>query len=256
MNRLLLVAATATSLGACGQGAKAPAPKAANFEETFLERLINAKPGDVIEVPEGVFRFDRSLSLAADGVTIRGKGMEKSILSFKGQKQGAEGLLVTADDFTIEDLAIEDTKGDALKINDGRNIVIRRVRVEWTGGPSVENGAYGIYPVQTTNVLVEENVAIGASDAGIYVGQSRNVIVRNNRAERNVAGIEIENTFDADVFGNVATGNTGGVLVFNMPNLNQPGARTRVFSNRIVTTTTRISVSRAPPSAMCRLAQA
>jgi parallel beta-helix repeat protein len=82
-------------------------------------------------------------------------------------------------------------------------------------------------------VLLESNVVIGSSDAGVYVGQSKNVVVRNNRAEYNVAGIEIENTFDADVYDNVATNNTGGILVFNMPNLSQPGARTRVFRNKV-----------------------
>lgn len=54
-------------------------------------------------------------------------------------------------------------------------------------------------------------MAIGASDAGIYVRQSRDVIVRNSRAEFNVAGIEIENTVNADVYGNTATNNTGGI---------------------------------------------
>ena len=41
-------------------------------------------------------------------------------------------------------------------------------------------------------------VAIGASDAGIY-GQSKNIIVRNSVAQYNVAGIEIENSYYADV---------------------------------------------------------
>lgn len=229
----ILVAAAA----GCSKGKKAEAPESApsnpSYQETLMTQLLDAKAGDVIEIPEGKFSFDRSLSLTADGVTIRGKGMDKTILSFAGQVAGAEGLLVTASDFTIEDLAIEDSKGDALKVNEGENIVIRRVRTEWTGEPKTENGAYGIYPVQTTNVLLESNVAIGASDAGIYVGQSKNVIVRYNRAEKNVAGIEIENTFDADVYENVATDNTGGILVFNMPNLAQPGARTRVYANEV-----------------------
>lgn len=221
--------------GACsGEKKGEAAPADASYQDKLMTALLDAKPGDVIEIPEGKYSFDRSLSLAVDGVTIRGKGMDKTVLSFKGQIAGAEGLLVTASDFTIEDLAIEDTKGDALKVNEGENIVIRRVRTEWTGGPKTENGAYGIYPVQTKNVLLESNVAIGASDAGIYVGQSRNVIVRYNRAEKNVAGIEIENTFDADVYENVATDNTGGILVFNMPNLSQPGARTRVFKNQAI----------------------
>ncbi|MBL4618550.1 MAG: right-handed parallel beta-helix repeat-containing protein [Marinicaulis sp.] len=233
MPRRIIIAAAIIGLAACGQQEETEAPAGTTYQEVLMAQLIDAKPGDVIEIPEGKFAFDRSLSLTVDGVTIRGAGIDKSTLSFKNQIAGAEGLFVTASNFTIEDLAIEDTIGDALKITEGENIIIRRVRTEWTNGPKTENGAYGIYPVQTKNVLMEENVAIGASDAGIYVGQSQNVIVRNNRAEFNVAGIEIENTFDADVYGNVVTNNTGGILVFNMPNLKQPGARTRVFSNEV-----------------------
>ncbi len=197
-------------------------------------QLLAAKPGDVIDIPEGRYELKRSLSLNVDGVTIRGAGMDKTVLDFSGQLSGAEGLLVTASDFTIEDLAIEDAKGDALKINEGKNIVVRRVRTEWTRGPDTSNGAYGIYPVQTENTLIEGAIAIGASDAGIYVGQSRNVIVRDSIAEYNVAGIEIENTVDADVYENVARHNTGGILIFNMPNLSLEGRRTRVFNNQIV----------------------
>ncbi|MEW5248833.1 parallel beta-helix domain-containing protein [Microbulbifer discodermiae] len=205
----------------------------ADFQKQLLKQLISAHPGQVIELPAGKFQLNRSLSLNVDGVTIRGAGMDETVLSFKDQIQGAEGLLVNASDFTIEDLAIEDTIGDALKVNEGKNIIIRNIRVEWTNGPATENGAYGIYPVQTENTLVEGTVAIGASDAGIYVGQSRNVIVRNNRAEYNVAGIEIENTIGADVYNNIATNNTGGILVFNMPNLPQPGHSTRVYDNKV-----------------------
>lgn len=213
--------------------------KPSDFAQRFQDMLLDAKAGDVIVIPAGTHNFQRSLSLNIDGVTLRGAGMDQSILSFKGQIAGAEGLLVTASDFTIEDLAIEDSVGDALKVNEGNNITIRNVRTEWTNGPDTKNGAYGIYPVQTTNVLMEGNVAIGASDAGIYVGQSKNVIVRNNRAEYNVAGIEIENTIDADVYDNVAINNTGGILVFNMPALSQEGHTTRIFNNNITENNTK-----------------
>jgi parallel beta-helix repeat protein len=232
---VLAAAGAALSLAACGGGNEGRDISGADtdYQTVLMEQLIDAQPGDVIEIPAGVFSFDRSLSLTVDGVTIRGAGMDETVLSFANQTSGAEGLLVTASDFTIEDLAIEDTRGDALKVNEGVNIIIRRVRTEWTNGPDTDNGAYGIYPVQTVNTLIEEAVAIGASDAGIYVGQSRNVIVRNSRAEYNVAGIEIENTIGADVYGNVATNNTGGILVFNMPNLPQPGHSTRVYDNQV-----------------------
>ncbi len=214
----------------------APAP---TYEEELRAQLIEAQPGDVIEIPAGVHAISRSLTLNVDGVTIRGAGMSESVLSFKDQIQGAEGLLVNASNFTIEDVGIEDSKGDALKVNEGSDIIIRRVRTEWTNGPDETNGAYGIYPVQTTRVLVEGCVAIAASDAGIYVGQSREIVVRGNRAELNVAGIEIENSIHADVYDNVAVGNTAGILVFNMPQLPQLGHSTRVYDNEIRANNTR-----------------
>ncbi len=224
MKKTIAVMAT-TLLFACAE----PVP----FEESFRAALETAQLGDVIEIPAGTFSFDRSLIMNTDGVTIRGQGMDASVLSFKGQLAGAEGLSVSASDFTIEDLAIEDAIGDALKVNEGSNIIIRRIRTEWTNGPDVNNGAYGIYPVQTTNVLIEDNVAIAASDVGIYVGQSEQIIVRGNRAEYNVAGIEVENSVGADVYNNVAVANTGGILVFNMPGIPKRGYGTRVFDNDV-----------------------
>lgn len=230
--RLFIALSAAAFLAGCDSPPTAPE---LSFEESLQEQLIRAQPGTVIEIPAGVHDITRGLSLNVPGVTIRGAGMDRSILSFRNQTQGAEGLLVSADDFTIEDLAIEDTIGDALKINDSENVVIRRVRTEWTGGALTTNGAYGIYPVQSRNVLIEGSVAIGASDAGIYVGQSSQIIVRDSRAEYNVAGIEIENSTFADVHDNVATNNTGGILVFDLPNLPVQGGRnTRVFNNRII----------------------
>jgi parallel beta-helix repeat protein len=224
-------------LGACG---KSEAPVSAEtasadaaFQKKLQEQLLDAKPGSVVEIPAGTYHLTSGLTLRANGVTIRGAGMDQTILSFKGQVTGPEGMLVYASNFTIEGLTIEDTKGDGLKINDGDNITIRKIKVQWTGGSKVSNGAYGIYPVKTRNVLIEDCVAIAASDAGIYVGQSNGVVVRRSRAEQNVAGIEIENTINADVYDNVATNNTGGILVFNMPNLSQPGHSTRVFKNKV-----------------------
>ena len=231
---LALVLVSGLGLVACErepQGAVSVAD--AGYQATLIEQLIDAKPGQVIEIPPGRYAFDRSLTLRTDGVTLRGAGMDKTVLTFAGQKSGAEGLLVNASGFTLENLAIEDTKGDAVKINEGERITLRRLRIEWTGGPKTTNGAYGLYPVRTRKVLIEDCVVRGASDAGIYVGQSTDIIVRRNRVEFNVAGIEIENSRRADVYDNEVTRNTGGILVFNMPNLPEAGVGTRVFNNRI-----------------------
>jgi parallel beta-helix repeat protein len=209
------------------------------------EALITVTPGGTIAFGEGTFSFKSDLSLDVDGVTIKGAGMNDTILSFKGQTTGAQGVLVTGNDFAIHDIAIEDTRGDALKLLGSDGVRIERTRVEWTGGPKESNGAYGLYPVQCKNVLIADSVVKAASDAGVYVGQSDKIVVRGNKPEFNVAGIEIENSTNADVYGNIATNNTGGILVFNLPGLDVAnGSKTRVFDNEIFSNNT---VNFAPP---------
>ncbi|MDA7796582.1 right-handed parallel beta-helix repeat-containing protein [Gammaproteobacteria bacterium] len=206
-----------------------------NAYEEIQEALILAEPGDIIRLTAGTFFLEDSLSLDVNSVRIEGAGMSQTILNFKNQQSGAQGLSVTSDNVTLQDFSVQDAKGDAIKVKGVTNIKFIRVKTEWTNGPNSSNGAYGLYPVESKNVLIDGCVAIGASDAGIYVGQSQNIIVRNSRAEFNVAGIEIENSYYADVHNNIATNNTGGILVFDLPSLpQQRGHHVRVFNNQSV----------------------
>ncbi|MEZ6102522.1 MAG: parallel beta-helix domain-containing protein [Pirellulaceae bacterium] len=205
----------------------------------LIEIMIDAQPGDVIQLEEGRYEFDTELTLHAEHVTLRGRGAKKTILSFRGQRFGAGGILAQGRALTFEDLRIEDTAGNAIKVHQSEHVVLRNVHVEWTDGPKSDNGAYGIYPVECKNVLVEGCYAKGASDAGIYVGQCHDVIVRDCFAEFNVAGIEIENTIGADVYDNRATNNTGGLLVFDLPGLNVVnGGNIRVYQNTVTNNNT------------------
>lgn len=208
-----------------------PSPHA---QREFLGLLIQAIPGDVIELAAGKFNFDMDLEVSTNNITIRGQGPDKTILSFKNQHMGSKGIEATGDNFVIENLAVEDTRGNAIKVVGAKNVTFRNVRTEWTGEPKTSNGAYGVYPVQCENVLIDGCIVRGAADAGVYVGQSRRIVVKNCRVEENVAGIEIENSFDADVFDNYATNNSGGILVFDLPGLDlKNGGRVRVFHNKV-----------------------
>ena len=206
----------------------------ADAQERLQEALILAEPGDVVALGEGQFDLTDGLSLDVDKVTLKGAGMNKSVLSFAGQLGAGEGLLVTSDDVVLRDFAIEDSKGDGIKSKGANRIVYHALRVEWTGGPLATNGAYGIYPVESKDVLVQDSYVRGASDAGIYVGQSDNIIVRRNTAIENVAGIEIENSYNAEVTENLATKNTGGILVFDLPNLPQMGGHNVLVARNAV----------------------
>mgnify|MGYP001326274615 FL=1 len=213
-------------------------PSADPYTE-IQEALILANPGDIVHISEGFYKLEDSLSIDIDNLTLQGDGINKTILSFKDQMSGAQGLSVTSDGVTLQDFAVEDAKGDAIKVKGVHGISFVRVRTEWTNGPDELNGAYGLYPVESKNVLIDSCVAIGASDAGIYVGQSENIIVKNSRAEFNVAGIEIENSYYADVFDNHAENNTGGILVFDLPDIPQQGGHhVRVFRNKSINNNT------------------
>lgn len=209
--------------------------------EKLQEALILAEPGDVVELAAGTWKLADGLSLDVNNVTVRGAGTGEggSILDFSGQQGAGEGLLVTSDDVYLTNFAVINTRGDGIKSKDADRIVYHKLRVEWTAGPKATNGAYGIYPVESTDVLIDSVFVRGASDAGIYVGQSKNIVVRESIAQENVAGIEIENSFDADVHDNIATRNTGGILVFDLPSLPQQGGHNvRVFENAVTDNST------------------
>ncbi|MEM8726111.1 MAG: parallel beta-helix domain-containing protein, partial [Pseudomonadota bacterium] len=192
-------------------------------QERLQEALILAEPGDTILLEAGRFEMTDGLSLDVDNVTLKGAGMNASVLDFTNQAGAGEGLLVTSDGVTLRNFAIENAKGDGIKSKGADQIVYHAIRVEWTNGPDASNGAYGIYPVEARDILVQDSYVRGASDAGIYVGQSEQIIVRRNRVVENVAGIEIENSNFAEVTENLATRNTGGILVFDLPGLPKVG---------------------------------
>ncbi|MCZ8370371.1 MAG: right-handed parallel beta-helix repeat-containing protein [Porphyrobacter sp.] len=233
MNRLALAAlllASAAPLAAETHRVEAGEGGGTRLQET----LILAAPGDVIELAEGRFALTDGLSLDVDGVTVRGAGMDKTVLDFTGQQGAGEGLLVTSDNVTLRDFAVENPKGDGIKSKGADMIVYSGIRVEWTGGPKATNGAYGIYPVESTGVLVTNSKVSGASDAGIYVGQSRDITVSENIVTYNVAGIEIENSRNALVTNNIASKNTGGLLVFDLPGLPVMGGGNVILRENIV----------------------
>ena len=206
-----------------------------NSQEEIQEALIDLEPGDVLTLEAGEYFFEDGISLDVSDVIFEGSGLDDTILNFGSQISGAQGLLVTSDGVTLRDFAILDAKGDAIKVIGANGINMIRLRTEWSGGPKETNGAYGFYPVESKNVLIDGCVAIGASDAGIYVGQSQNIIVKNSIAQYNVAGIEIENSYYADVFDNLASHNTGGILIFDLPDLPQQGGHhVRVFRNKAI----------------------
>jgi parallel beta-helix repeat protein len=198
--------------------------------------IDDIQSGNHVCLCPGTFELDREISLTVPDVTIRGVGATRDdvILDFAGQTVDDDGMSVDADGFTIENLTVKNTPGNGIVVRGAEGVTFRDLFVTWDGEPSVENGAYAVYPIQCTTVLIEGCEVFGASDAGIYVGQSSEIIVRNNLVHGCPAGIEIENSSDADVYDNEATDNSAGILVFVLHDLEKKdGMRTKIHNNDV-----------------------
>jgi len=206
-------------------------PGAEAFTE-LLGALMDAQPGQTVCMGEGTFDFVDELSISGNGVTLKGAGRDKTILDFSGQQDGANGVKISGDDVTITALTVQETPGDGIRGDEVNNITYEDVAVKWGAQASTDNGAYGFYPVGCDGVTIRNSLVVGARDAGIYVGQSKNVLVEDSEAYGNVAGVEFENTTDATIRRTHAHDNTAGILIFNLPGLPvKNGQRTLAYDN-------------------------
>lgn len=206
------------------------------IEADLQTLIIQAKDGDTINIPAGNYMFTNPLIIdGLSNLVFQGEGMDETVLSFEMQTSGAEGIrAANCTNLTFQNFTIQDAPGDNIKVTDTNGIRFTNVKSEWSGTPNEDNGAYAFYPVLCKRVILENCLAIGSSDAGIYVGQSDSVIIRNNEVYHNVAGIESENSRWVEIYGNNAHDNTGGILIFDMPGLTQSGHTTRVYDNDVI----------------------
>ncbi len=207
------------------------------IQKEFQEKLILVEDGGTVELPEGKFLFKKALSMEGKkNVTIKGAGTQKTILSFLGQTEGAEGINITnCQNVTLESFTVQDAKGDNIKLKGCDGVHIHHMNSTWTTGADTSNGNYGYYPVECRNVLMEYNEVSYCADAGVYIGQSTNVTIHHCYAHHNVAGIEIENCINSDIYKNKAENNSGGILVFDLPKLFQANGRNaKVWDNECI----------------------
>jgi parallel beta-helix repeat protein len=113
------------------------------------------------------------------------------------------------DDLLFQSLEVVNWDGDGIFVANAERVTFRDIV-----GNGMRNSAYAVFPRDSNGILIETCNVRDIRDAGLYVGQSENVVVRFNRIETSVAGIEFENTAFGVGHNNFATGNTGGILVF------------------------------------------
>ena len=222
------VAVLMAGIIACTAQAQAPAAGmtlTVRAGQSIQPALDRAQPGDRVEVYPGVYNED--LTVERSGITLTGIEQNGERPTLDGQGKLADAVQVSGSDFLIDGFNIVNYQGNGVVASKTKNVVFRNLTID-------NAGLYGVYPVECQGVTVEGCVVSRISDAGIYVGQSRDIVVRNNEVFNNVAGIEIENSVNAIVSNNSAHHNTGGLLVFVLPNNpSKVGDNCRVINNRV-----------------------
>jgi parallel beta-helix repeat protein len=209
-----------------GKPQRQPAVARINPGESIQAALDRSVPGDTIEIRPGV--YSETLLVDIDNITIRGLTENGQIPTLDGRSQLTDAVITSSHNFTIENLIVKDYVNNGITVHGGKNATFRDLEVHNTG-------LYGVYPVECKGVLIERVLASGIKDAAIYVGQSRDIVVRACEVHDSVTGIEIENSVNALVENNYAHDNTGGILVFLLPNNpSKVGSDTTVRKNRIV----------------------
>ena len=198
--------------------------------ESITAALEQAQPGAVIEVEPGLYH--EALVVDTPNVTLRGivRGPERPVLDGRGALN--DGVIASGSPFTMTGFAVRHYKGNGVSTQGVDGVFLTDLVID-------DAGLYGVYPVQSKNITVTNCTVTRIRDAAIYVGESQGALVAMNYVHRNVAGIEIENTDDADVRDNLATENTAGILVFVLPGkVRKAGLRSRVHRNWVVANNT------------------
>lgn len=191
-----------------------------------------------ITLEAGTYVFSSSLKITQDGIILEGAAMDETILEFNDASATA-GVDMQGEHLVVKDLTVQNADKHNIFMSNSKRILIQNVRATWDiqggrYGSRTDNGDYAIYPVLSKYIVLDNVIAENSKDAGIYVGQSGYVVIRNSIARYNVAGLEVENTCFFDVYGNTVENNTGGLLIFDLPGNLVVGQRGRIFNNTIV----------------------
>ncbi len=194
-----------------------------NAGESIQAAVDRAKPGDTLQVMPGTYKEE--VTVQTESLTLEGvvEGDQRPVLDGEGKR--ANGVSAVGDYFTITGFKVVNYTSNGVTVQAVTGPVFRDIITDKTGD-------YGIFPILSSDVLVELCKVSGAVDTGIYVGQSRGITVRKNEVFANVSGIEIENSVEAVVEDNHSHDNTAGVLVFILPGKTATeGSQTRIVNN-------------------------
>ena len=192
--------------------------------ESIQAAVDRARPGDTVEIPYGVYH--ERVAVDMSDITLRGVANEAGEWPvLDGQEALSEAVIASGNNFTVGNLHVRNYTDNGVLVEGSQGVHFHDIVAE-------NVGTYGVYPVRSSDVVIERVTVSGVDDAGIYAGQSENVIVRDSTAFGNVIGIELENTLGGEVYNNHLYGNSNGILIVLLPQLTSKiSSGAKVYNN-------------------------
>ena len=197
---------------------------------TTIQAAVDAsQPGDTVKVPAGTYH--ENVVVTRNGITI--DGSPGAVLDGAGLS-GDTGIhaaplspAAVIKGFRLRGMKIQNYAENGVLIENGRDFVV-------TGGTYLGNREYGIFALHSADGRIEGNSVSGSDDTAIYIGQSREITVRNNTAEQSTVGIEVENSLHVTVSSNRCAGNATGILVDLLPGLDETVTKDVTVRNNLL----------------------
>lgn len=228
---LFIVTYLAVSLG--GAVKASPSDNRVITVITTIQAAVDeAQPGDTVFVPPGTYR--ENVRVTKDNITIRGS--QAAELDGTGLA-GSTGIRVAPiapathiSGFVLIGLTIQNYTRNGVFLSRVDNFQISHSNY-------IDNDAYGIFPVRSSNGLIDSNQVSGSNDTGLYVGQSNDIVLEKNHLTDSTIGINVENCSHVVVRENTVTGNSVGIVIHILPGLSVTDTsdvsvtRNRLFAN-------------------------
>ncbi len=225
-------------------GDREPTTLVVQAGESVQTAVDRARPGDTIEIPYGIYH--ERVVIDINNITLVGIPNDAGEWPiFDGEGVLTEAVIASGNSFTVGNLHVRNYTDNGVLVEGVTGVHFHDIFAE-------NVGTYGVYPVRSTDVLVERVEVTGVDDAGIYAGQCENVIVRDSVVYGNVLGIELENTINGEIYNNHVYDNTVGIFVVLLPQLTSKiSANTVVYDN---ITENNNQENFAPPGAIAGIA--
>jgi parallel beta-helix repeat protein len=167
-----------------------------------------AVSGTVIRIAPGTFK--EKIVVDKPNITLSGEG--DVIIENPGSEDIGIKVVKGADGFSLSGVTVKGFIDRAVEIKEINGLSLSHVTAI---GNNTEE--FGLFVQDCTNGTIEHCEATGQTDTGIFVGESTDISLSQNKTYANTIGIETENVSNVTIDKNHMYDNAAGILCLLVP---------------------------------------